>query len=78
MKLSYAASAALAPAMALAAALAMPEPTQHFAVAADNWSPAPTLAPQFNIFARETQQTSQDNTCGYVSGLSGAYFSLAT
>lgn len=74
MKLSYAASAFLAPAIVRAAAFAMPEPTQHFAVAADNWSPAPTLAPQFNIFGRDALQANDGNTCGYVSGLSGTYF----
>jgi hypothetical protein len=74
MKLSYAACAILAPAMVFAAAFTMPEPTQHFAIAADNWSPAPTAAPQFNVFGREAQQASQDATCGYISGLSGTYF----
>lgn len=73
MKLSYAGYATLAPALASAAAFAMPEPTQHFAVAADNWSPAPTTAPQSYIFGREAQQANQDYTCGYVSGLSGTY-----
>ena len=73
MKLSYAAYAILAPALSSAAAFAMPEPTQLFAVAADNWSPAPTAAPQFNIFAREGDQPNASNTCGYASGLSGTY-----
>ena len=73
MKLSYAGCAILAPALIFAAALAMPEPTQQFAVAADNWSPAPTAAPRFNLFGREALQTNEGNTCGYVSGLSGTY-----
>lgn len=55
----------------------MPESTHHFAPAADNWSPAPTAAPQFNLFGRDNQQAT-DNTCGYVSGLSGTYLSLTT
>ncbi|KAF3040548.1 hypothetical protein E8E12_009126 [Didymella heteroderae] len=50
----------------------MPEPTQLFAAAADNWSPAPTAAPQFNIFAREADQPNASNTCGYASGLSAS------
>lgn len=73
MKLSNAGCAILAPALSSAAAFAMPEPTQLFAVAADNWSPAPTAAPQFNIFVREADQPNASNTCGYASGLSGTY-----
>lgn len=76
MKLSYAGCAILAPALSSAAAFAMPEPTQLFAVDADNWSPAPTVAPQFNIFGRDALQANEGNTCGYISGLQGTYFSL--
>jgi hypothetical protein len=74
MKLSTAGCAILAPALSSAAAFAMPEPTHLFALAADNWSPAPTAAPQINIFGREASQANEGNTCGYISGLSGAYF----
>jgi hypothetical protein len=74
MKLSNAGCAILAPALSSAAAFAMPEPTQLFAVAADNWSPAPTRAPQVNLFRREAQLANEGNTCGYASGLSGTYF----
>lgn len=63
--------AILASALLSATAFALPEPTQRFAVQADNWSPAPTAAPQFNILGRDT--STQSNTCGFVSGLSGAY-----
>ncbi|KAF2628818.1 hypothetical protein BU25DRAFT_409845 [Macroventuria anomochaeta] len=72
MRLSYARCAILAPALASAAALAILEPTQHFAVAAVNWSPAPTAAPQFKIFGREALQANEGNTCGYISGLSAS------
>jgi hypothetical protein len=77
MKITYAGCAILAATLTSAAAFAstIPEPT-HFKPAADNWSPAPTAAPQllgFNLFGREAQQASQDSTCGYVSGLSGTY-----
>ncbi|KAJ4339406.1 hypothetical protein N0V95_007784 [Ascochyta clinopodiicola] len=74
MKISHALRAILAPTLVSAAAFAIPEPTQRFAPAADGWSPAPTAAPQldFHLFGRETQQTGQDNTCGYVSGLSAS------
>lgn len=77
MKILYAACAVTAPALAAAAAFAMPDPTHHFAPAADNWSPAPTAAPQFNLFGRDDQPAT-DNTCGYVSGLSGTYLSPTT
>lgn len=66
----------LMPALSSAAAFAMPEPTQLFAIAADNWSPAPTAAPQFSIFGRNALQANEGNTCGYISGLQGTYFSL--
>lgn len=73
MKLSNAGCAILAPALSIAAALAMPEPTQPFAVAVDNWSPAPTSGPPFNLFGREAEQPNASNTCGYASGLSGTH-----
>ncbi|KAJ4993799.1 hypothetical protein SVAN01_00853 [Stagonosporopsis vannaccii] len=72
MKLFNAGYAILAPALVSAAALSVPEPTQRFAVAADNWSPAPTPAPQFHILGREALQMNEGNTCGYVSGLSAS------
>ncbi|KAF1363373.1 hypothetical protein EJ07DRAFT_152864 [Lizonia empirigonia] len=71
MKILYAACAITAPALAAAAAFAMPDPTHHFAPAANKWSPAPTAAPQFNLFGRDVQPAT-DNTCGYVSGLSAS------
>ncbi|KAH6633604.1 hypothetical protein C7974DRAFT_175190 [Boeremia exigua] len=72
MKLSSAKHAILAPALVSAAALAMPEPTQHLAIAVDNWSPAPTAAPQFTILGRAALQANEGNTCGFVSGLSAS------
>jgi hypothetical protein len=65
--------AILASALLSATAFALPEPTQRFAVQADNWSPAPTAAPQFNILGRDASQSTQSNTCGFVSGLLGTY-----
>jgi hypothetical protein len=69
----YVICAILAPTLAFAEAAAfpwtLPGPT-HFAPAIDHWSPAPTAAPRFGnaaLFAREAS----DNTCGYVSGLTG-------
>ncbi|KAF1929911.1 uncharacterized protein M421DRAFT_3689 [Didymella exigua CBS 183.55] len=50
----------------------MPEPTRLFAVAADNWSPAPTAAPRFSIFGRDALQANEGSTFGYVSGLSAS------
>lgn len=73
MKLSNSGYAILASALVSAATLHMPEPTQRFAVAADNWTPAPTAAPQFHILGRVALQANEDNTCGYVSGSSGTY-----
>ncbi|KZM24324.1 hypothetical protein ST47_g4506 [Ascochyta rabiei] len=74
MNISRVLCAILAPTLVSAAAFAIPEPTQPVAPAADNWSPAPTAAPQlgFHLFGREAQHASQDNTCGYVSGLSAS------
>jgi hypothetical protein len=62
----------IAPAAVYAAAFpwALPEPT-IFAPAPDNWSPAPTAAPQLSAFLLFKRQTnSGDNTCGFVSGSS--------
>jgi hypothetical protein len=72
MMLTQAICVLVAPAAAYAAAFpwALPEPT-IFAPAPDNWSPAPTAAPQlpgFSPFKR--QSTPGDNTCGFVSGSS--------
>ena len=64
--------AILASALLSATAFALPEPTQRSAVQADNWSPAPTAAPQFDLLGRDA--STQSNTCGFVSGLSGTYF----
>ncbi|KAF9700140.1 hypothetical protein EKO04_001216 [Ascochyta lentis] len=79
MNIFHALCAILAPALVSAAAFAIPQPTQLFAPAADNWSPAPTAAPQlgFSLFGREAQQANQDNTCGYVSGLSASSITCA-
>jgi hypothetical protein len=63
----YSICAFLAPALAAGAAFpwAMPEPT--FVVpAADNWSPAPTPAPQFGAIEL-FKRAADDNTCGYIS-----------
>lgn len=57
--------ALLGPAMAYAAALSIPEPTQYTPTM-DGWSPAPTAAPQLLLGLSRRQQGS--NTCGYVSG----------
>jgi hypothetical protein len=69
--------ALLAPTMAYAAAFppTIPGPT-HFLVTVDSWSPAPTAAPHlpFDLFRRQ-QQPQGSNTCGFVSGNSGQYFS---
>jgi len=59
----------LAPAVVSAMAFpwAGPEPTLVMP-AADNWSPAPTEAPEANLMEMFKRATG-DNTCGYVSGI---------
>lgn len=70
--------ALLAPTLAYAAAFqwSLPEPTA-FVPAADNWSPAPTAAPQlpnFDLFKRQSGEGGK--TCAFISGLSGIYLHL--
>jgi hypothetical protein len=74
MMFSYTLCVLLAPAAAHAAAFpwALPEATK-IAPTPDNWSPAPTAAPQLRfpgseLFRRQTAQGG--NTCGFVSGSS--------
>lgn len=69
--LEYAICALLAPALASAAAFpwALPEPTFHVPEI-DNWSPAPTKAPnagEFELFKRADEEK---GICGYISGIS--------
>ncbi|KAF2830876.1 hypothetical protein CC86DRAFT_343967 [Ophiobolus disseminans] len=66
----------LAPALTSAAAFPwdLPQPTR-VAPAPDNWSPAPTRAPQllgFELFKRQAQGSGGDRTCGFISGLSAS------
>lgn len=60
----------LAPAVVSAMAFpwAGPEPTL-VTPAADNWSPAPTEAPEVNLMEM-FKRAAGDNTCGYISGIS--------
>jgi hypothetical protein len=73
--LPFAICAILARTLTLASAAAsLPAPT-HVAPAIDNWSPAPTAAPQLGnlLFVRDTKS----RTCGYFSGLAGMYSTLS-
>jgi len=60
----------LAPAVVSAMAFpwAGPEPTLVMPTA-DNWSPAPTEAPEVNLMEM-FKRAAGDNTCGYISGIS--------
>ena len=60
----------LAPAVVSAMAFpwAGPEPTLVMPDA-DNWSPAPTAAPEANLMEM-FKRDAGDNTCGYVNGIS--------
>ncbi|KAH7068644.1 hypothetical protein FB567DRAFT_247386 [Paraphoma chrysanthemicola] len=71
----------LAPTSISAAAFpwAIPEPTVFAAAAADNWSPAPTPAPQFRGFELfKRQATEGDNTCAFISGASESSITCPT
>ena len=66
----------LAPAVVSAMAFpwAGPEPTLVIP-AADNWSPAPTKAPEANLMEM-FKRAAGDNTCGYISGISSKNLSM--
>ncbi|KAF2812634.1 uncharacterized protein BDZ99DRAFT_497006 [Mytilinidion resinicola] len=63
----------LAPAMVSAMAFpwAGPEPTLVMPEG-DNWSPAPTKAPELGLLELFKKRAAGDNTCGYISGSSAS------